>query len=91
MSSTLTEDEIDDVLYDSRAGDLESLQDFFKIHQNNTSSEDLLLQIKDEYSLKTPLHNAAANGHSSKSLSESLFFFLALTFLRCCQISNIIV
>ncbi|ODQ66191.1 ankyrin, partial [Nadsonia fulvescens var. elongata DSM 6958] len=53
-----TAEEIDDVMYDARAGDLESLKAFL-----DSRPASCLASIRDEYSLATPLHYAAANGH----------------------------
>lgn len=55
---SLSQDQIDDVLWDARAGEIEELQKFFD--QNGVK---VLPQIKDEYSLSTPLHMSSANGH----------------------------
>jgi uncharacterized protein len=54
----LSSEEIDDVLYDSRSGDLETVKEFF-----NGKGPAVLSQIKDEYSESTPIHMASANGH----------------------------
>ncbi|ANB12888.1 Yar1p [Sugiyamaella lignohabitans] len=59
MASTpLTAEQIDDLIFDTRAGELEVVQEFL-----NTHSGEQLLQVKDEYSLATPLHMASGNGH----------------------------
>jgi hypothetical protein len=51
---------IDDLLLESRAGDLEALQEYFTA---NPESAKELASIKDEFSLSTILHMASANGH----------------------------
>jgi hypothetical protein len=58
-SPTLNAEEIDDVLFSARAGDLEAVKDFF----TRPGAKQLFSQIKDEYSQATPLHMASANGH----------------------------
>lgn len=56
----LTQEEMDNVIYDARFGDLESLKAIF-----STEVEPQVLKtIKDEYSCSTPFHMAAANGHT---------------------------
>lgn len=54
----LTQDQIDDVMLDARAGELDELKAFFDEHKVQ-----VLPQIKDEYSLSTALHMASANNH----------------------------
>lgn len=54
----LTQEEMDAVIYDSREGDLETLKEIFDEIGANT-----LMTIKDDITLSTPLHMAAANGH----------------------------
>ncbi|ODV84142.1 hypothetical protein CANARDRAFT_29310 [[Candida] arabinofermentans NRRL YB-2248] len=58
--STLTQDEQDSVIYDARVGDLDSLKTIF----SDEVEVSTLLTTQDEYTLATPLHMAAANGHS---------------------------
>ncbi|ODV69449.1 hypothetical protein HYPBUDRAFT_151211 [Hyphopichia burtonii NRRL Y-1933] len=55
---TLTQEEMDCIIYDAREGDLESLKEIFAEYP-----ADLLLTIKDDITLSTPYHMAAANGH----------------------------
>ncbi|WLF81389.1 ankyrin repeat-containing protein [Lodderomyces elongisporus] len=55
---SLTQEEMDVVIYDARVGDLETLQEIFA-----EVSPSLLLSIKDDITLATPIHMAAANGH----------------------------
>ncbi|CAN6624508.1 ankyrin repeat-containing protein Yar1p [Trichomonascus vanleenenianus] len=60
---SLTQDQIDDVLMDARAGELDSLKSFFEA-QNKAEIADLLTKtLRAEYSEATLLHMAAANGH----------------------------
>mgnify|MGYP001089625698 CR=1 FL=1 len=54
----LTQEEMDAVMYDARAGDLETLKEIFEEIGGQT-----LLTIKDDITLSTPLHFACANGH----------------------------
>lgn len=57
--TTLSQEEMDNVIYDARFGDLESLTEIF----TNEVEPSVLTTIKDEESLTTPFHMAAANGH----------------------------
>lgn len=57
--TTLSQEEMDNVIYDARFGDLESLTEIF----TNEVEPNVLTTIKDEESLTTPFHMAAANGH----------------------------
>ncbi|AOW30752.1 hypothetical protein MEM_05355 [Candida albicans L26] len=57
----LTQEEMDVVIYDSRVGDLETLQEIFDLEKLITPKT--LTIIKDDITLSTPLHMAAANGH----------------------------
>lgn len=57
--TTLSQEEMDNVIYDARFGDLESLTEIF----TNEVETSVLATIKDEESLTTPFHMAAANGH----------------------------
>lgn len=56
----LTEDQIDDVMFDARAGELENIETFFKAQDKPLEA---LTEVKDQYTESTPLHYAAANGH----------------------------
>ncbi|CAK7892946.1 ankyrin repeat-containing protein Yar1p [[Candida] anglica] len=56
--TTLTQEEMDCVILDAREGDLETLTEIF-----TELSPQLLLTIKDDVTLSTPIHMAAANGH----------------------------
>lgn len=58
--TTLTQDEQDNVIYDARTGDIDSLKAIF----TDEVDPSVLPHIKDEYSLATPIHMAAANGHT---------------------------
>lgn len=60
--SSISQEEIDDLIMDARAGDLESLKEYFDNLEKSKIVE-ILPKIKDEYSLSTVLHMAAANGH----------------------------
>ncbi|ESW97120.1 hypothetical protein KL918_000730 [Ogataea parapolymorpha] len=59
LQKTLSQEEMDDIIYEARAGDLDSLKEIFEKHVDPQT----LLTIKDEYTLATPIHMAAANGH----------------------------
>lgn len=59
-TNMLTEEQIDDIMFDARGGELESIQEFFKAQEKPTET---LKSIKDQYTESTPLHYAAANGH----------------------------
>ncbi|KAJ2905304.1 ankyrin repeat containing protein yar1 [Zalerion maritima] len=63
-SQHLTEDEIDDLVYFARAGDIDELADAIKEISSRTSlaPPEVLLKAKDEGG-QTPLHMAVANGH----------------------------
>lgn len=54
----LTQEEMDAVIYDAREGDLANLKEIF-----DEISPSLLLKIKDDNTLSTTIHMAAANGH----------------------------
>ncbi|KAK6201214.1 ankyrin repeat-containing domain protein [Scheffersomyces amazonensis] len=54
----LTQEEMDAVIYDAREGDLETLKEIFE-----EIGPEVLTTIKDDITLSTPLHMAAANGH----------------------------
>lgn len=55
----LSQEEMDNVIYDARLGDLESLTEIF----TKEVDPSVIKNIKDEESLTTPFHMAAANGH----------------------------
>lgn len=68
MPPQLSEDEIDDLLYFARTGEL---QDFNGLadelcEREGASLSDLLPAVKDTYSGNGPVHMAAANGHTGK-------------------------
>ncbi|KAG5367936.1 Ankyrin repeat-containing protein [Yarrowia sp. C11] len=56
----LTEDQIDDVMFDARGGELEDIEKFFSAQEKPLEA---LKEVKDQYTESTPLHYAAANGH----------------------------
>ncbi|KAG7191789.1 uncharacterized protein KQ657_002754 [Scheffersomyces spartinae] len=56
--TSLTQEEMDAVLYDAREGDLQTLQEIF-----SEVPAHLLKTIKDEYTLSNIIHMAAGNGH----------------------------
>lgn len=55
----LTQEEMDAVIYDAREGDLQNLKEIF-----DEISPKVLVDIKDDITLSTPIHVAAANGHT---------------------------
>mmetsp|Transcript_7833 Transcript_7833/g.7761 ORF Transcript_7833/g.7761 Transcript_7833/m.7761 type:complete len:202 (+) Transcript_7833:159-764(+) len=56
--TSLSQEEMDCIIYDAREGDLETLKEVFE-----EVPKSLLLTIKDDITLSTPIHMAAANGH----------------------------
>ncbi|QPG76310.1 hypothetical protein FOA43_003696 [Brettanomyces nanus] len=58
--TTLTQDEMDNVIFDARFGDLDSLRTVF----TDEVEPSILPKIQDGVSMATPFHMAAANGHS---------------------------
>lgn len=58
-NSSLTQDEMDAIIYDAREGDLPFLKEVF----TEMIPGLLLPTIKDNTTLSTPIHMAAANGH----------------------------
>ena len=65
----LAEDELDDILYFSRIGDLKEVKGAIEnsAKQANVSLHDILLAAVDESSGNGPLHMASANGHTGLS------------------------
>jgi uncharacterized protein len=78
MTPSLSEDEIDDLLYFARADDLPEFNTLAKelCKRENISLSELLLVVKDEYSGNGPLHMAAANGHSSTLLMPTILLLI---------------
>jgi ankyrin repeat protein len=71
MPPQLSEDEIDDLLYYARTGDLQefnNLSDELYAREHTTLS-DLLVAVKDAYSGNGPVHMAAANGHTGIAIT----------------------
>lgn len=66
MPPQLSEDEIDDLLYYARTGDLQEFSTLSDelCKREHTTLSDLLIAAKDSYSGNGPLHMAAANGHT---------------------------
>lgn len=58
--TSLTQEEMDNVIYDARFGDLDSLKAIF----TDEVEPSVLPKIKDEMTKATPFHMAAANGHA---------------------------
>ncbi|VEU19725.1 DEKNAAC100191 [Brettanomyces naardenensis] len=67
--TTLTHEEMDNVIFDARSGDLETLKAIF----TDEVEPSVLPKIQDEFTLATPFHMAAANGHT-----EVLTYLLSL-------------
>lgn len=67
MPPSLSQDEIDDLLYFARTDDLPEFNALAEelCKRENVSLSELLPVVKDEYSGNGPLHMAAANGHTS--------------------------
>jgi hypothetical protein len=73
--ATLSEEQIDDLLYFARAGETD---DFLKTLEDiktatNSNGIEILLATRDEHSSNNVLHMTAANGH----LGISTFFFVS--------------
>ncbi|KAL2754852.1 hypothetical protein ACRALDRAFT_2028108 [Sodiomyces alcalophilus JCM 7366] len=64
MAPTLSEDEIDDLIYFARAGDLADLQESISTlaARESVSAAEILLAARDE-GKSSPLHMAAGNGN----------------------------
>jgi uncharacterized protein len=77
MPPSLSEDEVDDLLYFARAGDLPDFNTLTDelCKRENVSLSELLPVVKDEHSGNGPLHMAAANGHASELLDARYFLF----------------
>lgn len=77
-TTPLTPDEIDDLLYFARIGDLQEFQSLFTTSTQLPTT--IFAQAIDPESGNTPLHYCAANGHAGQT---PRFFFtsphLALT------------
>ncbi|KAG7831813.1 hypothetical protein KL919_000772 [Ogataea angusta] len=59
LQKTLSQEDMDDIIYEARVGDLDSLKEIFEKFVDPQT----LMNIKDEYTLATPIHMAAANGY----------------------------
>ncbi|KAK6454266.1 ankyrin repeat-containing domain protein [Scheffersomyces xylosifermentans] len=77
--TTLSQEEMDAVIYDSREGDLETIKEIFEEIGPKT-----LTVIQDDITLSTPLHMAAANGH----LELVKYFFSILTREDAVKLAN---
>jgi uncharacterized protein len=74
MPPQLSEDEIDDLLYYSRTGDLQEFSTLSDelCKREHTNLSGLLIAAKDPNTGNGPLHMAAANGHTGMPiLSQS--------------------
>lgn len=76
----LTEDEIDDLIYFARTGDIDEVTTSVREISSRTglSPPDLLLKAKDEGG-QTPLHMAVGNGHLGTDHNVSLHAIRAST------------
>lgn len=61
METSLDQEDMDSIVYEARVGDLESLTELFTKYVSPT----VLPSIKDDVTFSTPLHMAAANGHTA--------------------------
>ncbi|OBA22065.1 ankyrin [Metschnikowia bicuspidata var. bicuspidata NRRL YB-4993] len=59
MATSLSQEEQDAIIYDAREGDLDYLREVF----SQIIPGSFLPSIRDEITLSTPVHMAAANGH----------------------------
>jgi hypothetical protein len=68
MAPSLSEDEVDDLIYLARVGEKEDLKALTNelLNRETCSSANLLEAAKDEASGNGVLHMAAANGHEGK-------------------------
>jgi hypothetical protein len=75
MASTLSEDEIDDLLYFARTGDKEEFDTLRAelCEREKVTEAELLEAARDAESGNGVLHMAAANGHSSEFASVFVF------------------
>ena len=63
MSTKLTEDEIDDILYCARANELDELRDCLSTLNAKSSPAQVLVEAVDVNTGNNALHYAGANGH----------------------------
>lgn len=62
--ATMTEEEVDEILYCSRAGEVEDLEESIQKCLKENNLDDILKHIQESNEAKnSPLHYAAANGH----------------------------
>jgi uncharacterized protein len=68
MAPSLSEEEIDDLVYIARAGDDSDLTQMLQelATRDAASPADILTAAREEQGKATCLHMAAANGHASK-------------------------
>ncbi len=75
MTIALTEDNIDDILFFARTGQLEEFRTC--IHEisrvKESTPEDVIAASVEETSRNSPLHMAAANGQLGKKLMRAFF------------------
>lgn len=74
MTIQLTEDQIDDVLFYARTGQLEDLQKCVEelSEARSTPQVDIIASSLEEQSQNTPLHMAAANGQLGTDLMKPI-------------------
>lgn len=81
-TTSLTDDEIDDLIYFARAGQLEDFRACIEAfaRTSNISHYEVVRAAVEEQSGNSPLHMASANGHASKlgCLASDYFYPLAL-------------
>lgn len=76
MAPSLSEEEIDDLVYLARVGDDADLTKMLQelSVRDTATPADILTAAREEQGKATCLHMAAANGHASKSLQFSALF-----------------
>jgi hypothetical protein len=75
MAPKLTEDEIDDLIYFSRAGEQEDLTEAIKTlaERENASPAEIVAAAQDASNKSTCLHMATGNGHLGTFLRDGRF------------------
>lgn len=88
MMIELTEEQIDDILFYARTGQLEELQTCIKElpQAKSTSEGDIVIAAVEDQSQNTSLHMAAANGQLGTDLLEPIQPLYFLTFTRCLEL-----
>lgn len=89
---TMTEEQIDDILFYARTGQVEEFQTLIKEFSlaTNSTPADVIAASVEEQSQNTSLHMAAANCQLGKEMFRETHVALGLFFLNQPQISSII-